>query len=114
MHERMNDWMKKSVNELHKSTCVFLLTDFSFQCSAACQPSVWYLYPLVLARFFFFIPRKTLVSVSPVEKMLKFWQGGIFTVAPSVSPFFLSLHKPPVCSGARFFLVSVANKSHDS
>lgn len=36
--------------------------------------------------FIFSIPRKTLVSVSPVEKMFEFWQDGIFTVVPCVSP----------------------------
>lgn len=56
---------------------------------------------MVLARLFF-IPRKTLVSVRPVEKMLEFWQDGTFTVASSVSPFFLFLHKPSVSSGAAF------------
>ena len=82
--------------------------DVSSQYSAACLTSVWYLYPLLLARFFFFIPsRKTLVSVSLVEKMLDFWQGEIFTVAFSVSPFFLSFHKTRLLVPA--FLVSVAN-----
>lgn len=55
MPEKMNDWMKELMNELHKSTCVFSLTDFSFHQCAACQPSVWYLYPLVLASFSFFL-----------------------------------------------------------
>lgn len=58
--------------------------------------------------FFFFIPsRKTLVSVSLVEKILEFWQGEIFTVAFSVSPFFLSFHKTRLLVPA--FLGSMAN-----
>lgn len=47
--------MTESMNEFHKSTFVFLLSDFSFQnMNEACQPSVWYLYPMVVARFFFY------------------------------------------------------------
>lgn len=38
----MNEWMKKSMNELHKTACVIQLTAFSAQCcvSAICLVSV--------------------------------------------------------------------------
>ncbi len=52
----MNDWIKDSMNELHKSACVFPLIDFSSY-SATCLTSVWYLYLFVLARFFLFPER---------------------------------------------------------
>lgn len=97
-----NEWLDEGMDEwiAYKYMCVFTYwLFFSAQCcmSAICLVSV-----SIRVGQIFFIPRKTLVSVSPVEKMLEFWQGGIFTVALSVSPFFLSLHKPSVSSGARF------------
>ncbi len=82
--------------------CLF----FSSQCcmSAICLVSV----SISVGQI---IPRKTLVSVSPVEKMLEFWQGEIFTVALSVSPFFLSffpsINLPSLL--VPVFLVSLTN-----
>lgn len=95
--ERMNECLDKGINGWMKYLKVHVCSPhwlfFSVQsvhlfgiCIHECWPD-------------FFIPWKTLVSVSPVEKMLELWQGRIFTLAPSVSPFFLSLHKP---SGACF------------
>lgn len=93
LSELVNEWIKdtqerkKGLMQNIKVHVCFLFTTSLFHCSDACEPSVWYLYPLVLAGVF--IPRKTLVSERPVEKMLEFWQCGIFTVALSVSPFLL-------------------------
>lgn len=63
---RLNDWMKDSMYGLLKSTCVFLLTDFSVQCfmSDICLVSV----SVSAGQILFLISRKTLVSVSLLEK----------------------------------------------
>lgn len=90
--------------------CFSILT---FLYSALCQTSVWYLCPLVLASFLFFLfPERPWFCVSLVEKCLSFG-----TVGSSQSPFlflifFISLRKLSLLVPA--FLVSLANYSHDS
>lgn len=67
------------------STCVFLVTNFFSVLS--CMSTICLVSVSNSAGRIFLFPRKTLVFVSPVEKMFKFWQGGIFTVAPFFFPF---------------------------
>lgn len=84
MHKRMYD-KKELMNELHKSTCVSLLT-ILFSAVHACQPSVWYLYALVLAGFFY--SQKDPGFCKPSGKnvrILAVWDPFCFSFLPSIN-----------------------------